>query len=126
MAKFLIGQSKKIKIDFSYLFFKLPMEVEHLSVSDASFTEMQPESKIFFPKQSSSPFRFEGTEECEKNPDSLNGCRCCFTPDRMFENAVDLILALEIDGIDALRAQKFVRLCLADNQGTMQLSKKKR
>ena len=44
----------------------------------------------------------------------------------MFENAVDLILALEIDGIDALRAQKFVRLCLADNQGTMQLSKKKR
>ena len=106
------------------------MEVVHLSVSDASFTEketeLQSESKIFFPKQSSSPFRIEGTEECEKNPDSLNGCRCFFTPDRMFENAVDLILALEIDGIDALRAQKFVRLCLADNQGTMQLSKKKR
>jgi hypothetical protein len=44
----------------------------------------------------------------------------------MFENAVDAIVSLKILGVDAIQAQKFVRLCLADNNGAMQLSKNKR
>jgi hypothetical protein len=44
----------------------------------------------------------------------------------MFETAVDSIVALKIVGIDTLQAQKFVRLCLADTKGAMQLSKNKR
>ncbi len=58
--------------------------------------------------------------------EGLNGCRCCFTPDRMFENACDAIVALNIEGMDINQSQKFVRLCVADVNGTMQLSKKKR
>jgi hypothetical protein len=66
-------------------------------------------------------------KECENQlSKGLNGCKCCFTPDRMFENAVDSILALNILGMDTLQAQKFVRLCLADSKGAMQLSKNKR
>ena len=65
-------------------------------------------------------------KECENKSETLNGCRCCFTPDRMFETAVESILALGINEIDAGQAQKFVRLCMADSRGTMQLSKNKR
>ena len=65
-------------------------------------------------------------EGCQNNVTGLNGCRCCFTPDRMFETAVDSIVALKIWGVEELQAQKFVRLCMADSKGTMQLSKNKR
>jgi hypothetical protein len=44
----------------------------------------------------------------------------------MFETALDSILALRIVGIEATQAEKFVRLCMADAKGTMQLSKNKR
>ena len=44
----------------------------------------------------------------------------------MFETAVDSIVALKIWGVEELQAQKFVRLCMADSKGTMQLSKNKR
>jgi hypothetical protein len=67
------------------------------------------------------------SKECENQwSKGLNGCKCCFTPDRMFENAVESILALNIVGMDTLQAQKFVRLCSADIKGAMQLSKNKR
>ena len=53
---------------------------------------------------------------------SVAGCRCCFPPDTMFEDACTKIVSLGF--CSSMNAQKFVRLC-GGGSGTMQLSKGK-
>ena len=56
--------------------------------------------------------------------DHVKGCRCCFPPDQMFEDACCAIVALDVPGIGSLQAEKFVRLC-GGGIGSMTLSKGK-
>jgi len=56
--------------------------------------------------------------------DHVKGCRCCFPPDQMFEDACSAIVALNVPGIGSLQAEKFVRLC-GGGVGSMTLSKGK-
>eukprot|EP00293_Proteomonas_sulcata_P001283 CAMPEP_0184324952 /NCGR_PEP_ID=MMETSP1049-20130417/137744_1 /TAXON_ID=77928 /ORGANISM="Proteomonas sulcata, Strain CCMP704" /LENGTH=192 /DNA_ID=CAMNT_0026646857 /DNA_START=247 /DNA_END=825 /DNA_ORIENTATION=- len=52
----------------------------------------------------------------------VKGCRCCFPPDTMFEDACMQIMDLGL--VSSKNAEKFVRLCGAGS-GNMQLSKSK-
>lgn len=56
--------------------------------------------------------------------DHVKGCRCCFPPDHMFEDACRAIVALDVPGFGSVQAEKFVRLC-GGGVGTMTLSKGK-
>merc|ERR1712216_809060 len=54
----------------------------------------------------------------------VKGCRCCFPPDQMFEDACQDIVGFGLPGIGSMQAEKFVRLC-AGCVGSMTLSKGK-
>ena len=53
---------------------------------------------------------------------SVKGCRCCFPPDTMFEDACEKIVSLGL--CTSINAQKYVRMC-GGGSGSMKLSKKK-
>eukprot|EP00802_Teleaulax_amphioxeia_P025285 Tamp_26118.p1 GENE.Tamp_26118~~Tamp_26118.p1 ORF type:complete len:170 (+),score=26.97 Tamp_26118:184-693(+) len=65
-----------------------------------------------------------GARRSGPGQEHVKGCRCCFPPDQMFEDACCAIVALNLQGIGAMQAEKFVRLC-GGGVGTMTLSKGK-